>query len=124
MSYQEAKRAIRDAWIVGVLSIVVTTMLTMIYASGAGLAHVAPLNWLDLAIMSLLTFGIYKRNRLAIFIMPVYYLGVKALFWFDERAFIGLPIALIVAYFFWRAVRGIQVLHQTAVSDSQPVVVK
>lgn len=112
MTIQDAERAIKDAWIVGVVAVVITVALTLIYASGAGLAHVDVWNVLDIFILSGLTYGIYRRNRFSAAAMLVYYLAGKIVLWVDERAFIGVPLALIFAYFFWRGVQGTWAYHR------------
>ena len=105
MTLTQAEKAIKDAVVAGIITIVVTVMLTLVYASGAGLAHIDPWNIADLLIMGLLVYGVHRKNRFAAIILPIYYLSVKTVLWVGEHAFIGVPLALIFAYFF---VRGAQ----------------
>ncbi|MEZ4513596.1 MAG: hypothetical protein R3C62_17150 [Chloroflexota bacterium] len=106
MTLTQAEKAIKDAVVVGLIAIVVTVMLTLVYASGAGLAHIDPWNVADLIIMGLLVYGIHRKNRFAATIMPIYYLSVKTVLWVGEHVFIGVPLALIFAYFFVRGAQG------------------
>ena len=106
MTRQDAERATKDAAVVGLLALGISVILTFVYASGAGFGHVSLWNWLDLAILGGLTFGIYKQNRTAALTMLIYFLGSKLVFWVGEQALIGVPIALILAYFFWRGYQG------------------
>ena len=119
MTLQDANKAIKDAWLAGLISILVTITLTLVYASGAGFAHVALWNWVDIILLAGLSYGIYRKSSLAASLMLVYYLGSKIILWADERAFIGLPMALIFAYFFWRGVQGTRAYHQYSVSSNQ-----
>ena len=124
MNRKEAERAVRDAGIVGILAVGITIALTLIYASGAGIAHVDLWNVLDIVILSGLTWAIFSRYRYSAALMLVYYLAGKMVFWWNEQAFIGLPIALIFAYFFWRGDRGLAALANDAIETGQPIPVK
>lgn len=112
MNQVQAEKGMKDAVITGVIAIVVTAMLTLIYASGAGLSHIDPWNIADLLIMAGLTYGIYRKNRFCAGAMPFYYLSVKTVLWVGERAFIGVPLALIFAYFFVRGAQGAWAYHK------------
>ena len=112
MTLTQANKAIKDATIAGIITIIVTLMLTLIYASGAGLAHIDLWNIIDLVVLSGLTYGIYRKSRLCAILMPVYYLSVKTVLWVNEGAFIGVPLALIFTYFFWRGVQGTWAYHK------------
>lgn len=112
MSRLEAERAVRDAWIAGVIAIAATLLLTLIYSTGGGFGRLDRWNLLDLLIMTLLTIGIYRRNRASALIMPVYYLLVRVSLWWSERALIGVPVTLIFLYFFWRGYQGTRALHR------------
>ncbi|MCB8942730.1 MAG: hypothetical protein H6658_03025 [Ardenticatenaceae bacterium] len=115
MTLQEANKAIKDAWVAGVLTVIITLTLTFIYATGAGITHLALWNVIDIFVLAALSYGIYRKSSLSAIIMLVYYLGSKIVLWADERAFIGVPIALIFAYFFWRGVLGTRAYHQLSV---------
>ena len=112
MTLKQANKAIKDAAVAGIITIIITLMLTLIYASGAGLAHIDPWNIIDLVVLSGLTYGIYRKNRLCALLMPLYYLSVKTVLWVNEDAFIGVPLALIFTYFFWRGVQGTWAYHK------------
>ena len=112
MTVQEANKAIKDGWVAGVLTVLITVALTLIYASGAGLTRIDLWNVVDIVLLSALSYGIYRRSRICAVMMLVYYLGSKVVLWVDERAFIGVPLALIFAYFFWQAIRGTIAYHQ------------
>ena len=110
MTKQEAERAVKDAFYFGLVALGISLLLTLIYATGAGLAHVAWWSWLDLAILGGLSWGIYRRNQIAAASMLIYFVGSKLIFWVGEQALIGVPVAFIIAYFFWRGYCGAAVL--------------
>lgn len=117
MTLTQAEKAIKDAVTVGIITLVITVMLTLIYASGAGLAHIDPWNMADLLIMGALIYGIYRKNRFCAIVMPIYYLSVKTVLWVGEQAFIGVPLALIFAYFFVRGAQGVWAYHKLTRAD-------
>ena len=106
MTVQDMEKAVRDAWIASLAAIGISVTLTLIYASGAGFSHVDWWNWLDIIILSILAYGIWRKNRWCAVLMLIYYVGSKIVLWVDERAFIGLPVAAIFAYIFWRGAHG------------------
>ncbi len=110
MTEKEATRAVRDAAIAGWLTIGLDAILTLIYATGAGFAHVSLLNWLHFPLMLALIWSMQQHSRFAAVVLIVYYFTTKMVLWVDEKALIGLPIALLFGYFFWRGVRGVYAL--------------
>lgn len=119
MTTEEAQKAVRDAWRAGLLAFAISLLLTAIYGTGTGITHLAPLNWIELIVLPLLSYGIYRQQHSAAVLMFVYYLGSKVWLWADERVLIGVPLALIFSYFFWRGIRGTFVLHsETAAPDA------
>ncbi|MCA9991264.1 MAG: hypothetical protein H6666_11305 [Ardenticatenaceae bacterium] len=112
MDIEEANRAIKNAWVAGLIAGGINVLLTLIYASGGNLLRVDWWNWVDLPLMFLLSFGVYKKNRASAIILLIYYIGSKTYFWWNERAFIGVPIALIFAYFLLGGVRGTLAYHK------------
>ena len=122
MTTTEATRAINDAvravWITLGLDIV----LTLIYSTGAGLERVAIVNWLHFLIMPLFVIGLRRHSRSAAVALLVYYLGSKLFFWIGETALIGVPIALIFSWFFFRAVRATFVFSSGEPKELQPAI--
>ncbi|MCA9982649.1 MAG: hypothetical protein KDE09_04095 [Anaerolineales bacterium] len=105
-SEQEANRGLRDAWRMGLLAAAISLTLTIVYASGPGLAHVDPWAWLDVVILVVLSFAVRQGSRVGAVLLLLYYLVSKIVFWVDEHAFIGVPLAIFFVYFFWQGVRA------------------
>lgn len=122
MTTEEATKAVRDAARAGLLAFVISLLLTAVYVTGTGLAHLAPLNWVELIALPVLSFGIARQSRAAAVLMFAYYLGSKIWLWYDERVLIGVPLALLFSYFFWRGMRGTFVLHAAATADEAATV--
>ena len=112
MNLEQANIAIRTAWKMSLISIGVTIALTFVYASGGTLAQVDWWNWVDIVLMLALTYGVYKKHRASAVTLFVYYVVGKIYIWIFSGAIIGLPIAAIFAYFFFRGVQGVFVYHR------------
>lgn len=114
MNLEQANASIRIAWKMSLVSIFITAMLTLVYASGGSLAMVDWWNWLDIALMFALTFGVYKKHRASTVTLFAYYVVSKIYFWIFYGVFLGIPIAAIFAYFFFRGIQGVFAYHRLA----------
>lgn len=112
MDLTQANTAIRTAWKASLVSIAATILLTLVYATGGSLANVDWWNWLDIVMMLALTYGVYKKSRASAVTLFVYYLLGKIYIWIISGAIIGLPIAFIFAYFFFRGIQGVFTYHR------------
>lgn len=112
MTLQEAERATRDAAIAGGLALFISLMLTLIYLSGGTFAALDPWNVIEIVALAALPYGVWRKSRVSAVALLVFYIGSKIGLWVNESAIIGLPIALIFGYFFWRGVRGAFAYHR------------
>lgn len=112
MNLTEATTAVRIAWKMSLVSIGVTIALTLIYASGGTLAYIDWWNWVDMVLMLALTYGVYKKHRASTVTLFVYYVVGKIYIWIFSGAIIGLPIAAVFAYFFFRGIQGVFTYHR------------
>lgn len=112
MDLEQANAAIRTAWKMSLVSIGVTIALTLVYASGGSLADVDWWNWLDIALMLALTFGVYKKHRASAVTLFAYYVVSKIYVWIIYGVLLGVPIAAIFAYFFFRGIQGVIAYHR------------
>ena len=112
MNLEQANTATRIAWKMSLVSIGVTIALTLVYASGGTFAQVDWWNWVDIVLMLALTYGVYKKHRASAVTLFVYYVVGKIYIWIFSGAIIGLPIAAIFAYFFFRGIQGVFAYHR------------
>lgn len=112
MDIEQATTAIRIAWKMSLVSIGITIALTLVYASGGSLAKVDWWNWVDIVLMLALTYGVYKKHRASAVTLFVYYVVGKIYIWIFSGAIIGLPIAAVFAYFFFRGIQGTLAYHR------------
>ena len=95
----------------GLLAAAISFTLTLIYASGPGFEHVAVWAWIDIVLLIGLSYGVKAGYRTSAVLLFGYYFVSKLVFWVGESAFIGVPLALFFAYFFWKGIRGTYSLH-------------
>ncbi len=114
MNLEQANTSIRIAWKMSLVSILVTVMLTLVYASGGSLLQVDWWNWVDIVLMLALTYGVYKKHRASAVTLFVYYVVGKIYVWIFYGVFLGIPIAAVFAYFFFRGVQGVFAYHRLA----------
>lgn len=112
MNLESAKRAIKAAWVMALISAGITVVLTAVYASGGTLADVDFWNWVDIVVMLGGAVGIYLKSRVSAAAVLVYYTASKLIAWLTAGAFIGVPISLIFIYFFFQGFRGTVAYHQ------------
>ena len=101
-------KQIRQAWIAGIISGVVTLLVTVIAASGhdiLGLGY-SLFNFLDVALIFALTFGLYMKSRTCALLMLLYFVGSKIFIWLQLGKLSGLPGAIIFGYYFLMGIIG------------------
>jgi len=108
VNMEKATSAIKNAWIAGAISGVLTMIVALIGAFGYDLW-----NLIDAFLILGLSFGIYKKNRACAVILFVYWIGGKILQIVElgvqgqVGSSIGtLPIAIIFGYYFFQGIRG------------------
>jgi hypothetical protein len=70
-----------------------------------------PLVFFDIALLALLTLYIYKKSRVAITLMFIYYLWAKLSLWFVDLEPKGLIVGCILIFVFFNATRATFVWH-------------
>jgi hypothetical protein len=111
MDQQQAEAAIRNAWVAGLVSGVLTLIITLIAMAGHSFMGFSTLNLLDVFVIGGLTFGIYRRSRTCAVIMLVYFIGSKVLLWAETRSFSGIPMAALFVWYFFQGMRGTFAWH-------------
>lgn len=96
----------------GLIAGSISIMLTLIYASGPGFARVDWLNWVEIALIFLFSFGVYRKSRVSSVLLLLYFVSSKIYLWIDASALIGVPMALVFGFFFFQGVRGTFAYHR------------
>ena len=113
------EKPIRNACIAGIISGVLTLIVTLICAAGVKIPGLDFDLWnlLDVLLIFGLTFGIARKNRVCAILMFVYFVGSKLLMWQESGSVAGLPMAIIFGYYFFQGILGTfayQKAHETA----------
>jgi len=101
-------KRIKSAWTAGIVSGIVTLIITVIAMNGndvLGLGYSA-YNFLDVLFIFALSFGIYQKSRTSALLMFLYFVGSKILIWAQMGKLAGLPGAVIFGYFFLQGIIG------------------
>lgn len=106
-------RKIRNGWIAGVL----TTVLTGAYVSVALLGFITTpgvdvWGYGDAALIGALTFGVYKKSRTSAVLLFVVFASEKVAMWIDSGSVIGLPLALVFVWYYWQGIVGTFQYHK------------
>ncbi len=117
METQEVcEAAIKNGWIAASISmgltLIVSSMAFFTQSDNAKLNYfLDPWMMVDVALMAIMAFFIYKKSRTAATLMFIYFLTSKFIQWYDLGSAQGLPMALIFIYFYFNAMRGTFIWH-------------
>ena len=108
--------AIKNGWVAGIISITLTLiiMLVGIYSNSENetLNYYADPNLiLDIILMVVMVFFIYRKSRIAATCMFLYFIVSKYIQWTDLGEIQGVPIALIFTLLYFNAMRGTYIWH-------------
>jgi serine/threonine-protein kinase len=120
MDQEQAEKAIKTAWSAGIISGVLTLIVTIVAMSGHSFMGFSAWNLLDVVVIAGLTFGIYRKSRTCAVLMLVYFIGSKLLIWSETKSAAGLPMALIFSWFFYQGMRGTFAWHGLNAGSDRP----
>lgn len=120
MRREEAEKAIKNAWTAGIVSGVLTLVVTIIAMAGYSVLGFSAWNLLDVAVIGGLTFGIYRKSRTCAVSMLIYFLASKLMLWTETRSLSGLPVALLFSWYFVQGVRGAFAWHGLNPAGDRP----
>jgi len=123
LNREGAIKATRQGVIAGVFVCTITLISFIIgylgnYSEGILGYYNDPWIFIDIVLVLLLTFGIYKRSRAASIVMVVLYLLTPVIFYFEGyslgamRGITSTILALIILWFFLKAAQGAIVFHR------------
>ena len=112
-----ALKHIRNAWIAGIFAYVITIIMVTLEITGVysfmGDFDGAIFGLIDIAAITSLTFGIYKKSRFAAIIMFVYFVASKLMMLQDVSTSGTFVIpALVLGYYFFQGIRGTVTSHK------------
>jgi hypothetical protein len=111
----EIARPIKHGWVAACVSGTITLLVTVIamVSGGDGMGDGA-WNLVDVGLIALLAFGIYKRSRTAATVMLAYFVLSKILIMMETGKPSGLVVGLLFALFYFRAMTATYRYHRFA----------
>ncbi|WP_077343674.1 hypothetical protein [Pseudocolwellia agarivorans] len=108
--------AIKNGWVAGLISIGLTLLMVLIgmfsNSENATVVYFGdPLMFIDLILMLIMVFFIFKKSRVAATSMFIYFLSSKYIQWTDLGEVQGLPMAMIFIALYFNAMRGTYLWH-------------
>jgi hypothetical protein len=116
MTRDDSISAIRNGAIAALISAAVTLLVVAISVFGGeadGQSYFNdPYLFIDVVLILILAFGIYRKSRLAAVVMFVYFLLSKIMIGVETGKVSGLFIAIIFLYYFGKAIQGTFAFHK------------
>lgn len=108
----DIKKKIKNAWVAGLISITITVVLTVISISGNPILGLDATAFIDVGLMAIFVFGIYKNSRISAVLMLLLFLSNKILMWVQSGTLSGLPLAIVFFWFYTQGVVGTIQYHR------------
>ena len=102
----KANKRIKQAWIAGVISGVITLIAILQSVAGVDILGFGIHNLLDVTLIFGLAYGIYRKSRVCAVIMFVYFVGNRILMLVESGKPSGLVMAALFGYWFFQGIRG------------------
>jgi hypothetical protein len=109
---EEILNKIKTAYIAGCISITLTIIVTLISIFVTDIMGIDAFAFIDVALMIIFTFGIYKNSRVCAILMLAFFVLTKIVMWAEAGSPQGLPVALLFIYFYAQGVMGTFQYHQ------------
>jgi len=98
---------IKGGWIAGIVSATITLIFILIAMNGTNMPlSLDAWSFIDVALIYILSFGIYKKSRTAAVLLFLLFLANKILMVIESGRFQGGLMALIFLYFYFMAIVG------------------
>ena len=104
----EILKKIKGGWIAAIISAVITVVFTLVQMQQNSLAVY---NFIDVALIAGLAFGIFKKSRTCSTIMVVYFVAAKIYIMAQTGSPRGIIIALLFIYLYINAMIGTYQYH-------------
>jgi hypothetical protein len=105
-------KKIRNAWVAGIISTVVTLVFTLLAIAGTSIAGITGWQLLDVVLMAGLSYGIYRKSRTCAVLMLVYFLVSKILQVVEGGKPSGIVLALVFFYYYAHGVAATFAYHK------------
>jgi uncharacterized membrane protein YjgN (DUF898 family) len=118
MTATGAEAKIRNAWMAGSISAVVTLVASLLPLFGISLAGFNLWNLTDFLLIAGLAFGISRRSRVCALLMLAYFVISKVMLIVRTGNVASLVVGALFAYFYFEGVRGTFAWHRLANAET------
>ena len=115
---ERTEKAVKRAWIAGAGIGVLMLIAVVLSANGVQVLDLTLWGLIDVALILVLSFGVYAKNRTSALLLPLYLVISRTYIWIKTGAPYGLGVTIICGYFFLQGIRGAFSSHVAAESDS------
>jgi hypothetical protein len=115
MTKDKALKAIRNAWIFGIISASITLLMTILTFSGyknPDRIQFSLFTLIDVFILLGMSYGISRKSRVCSTSLFIYFILNKLYFLVALRSIAGWPVSLVFLYFFYQGMRGTYRYHK------------
>ena len=105
-------KKIKGAWVAGLISGCITLLVTMLAISGTSILGFDAWNFMDVALVFGLTYGIYKKSRVCAVLMLAYFVASKIFMAIEGCPRGGIILSLVFAYYFAQGISGTFAYHR------------
>ena len=116
---EAVEKKIKNAWIAGLISIAITSAFTLFSMFGSEIMGLNAMSFIDVFLMAIFTFGIYKKSRICAVLMLLLFVANKYFMWQMSGEISGLPIAIIFLWFYSMGVVGTFQYHKIRASQAK-----
>jgi len=114
-------KKIKNAWIAGLISGAATLVVTLLAVSGVQLLGFSAWEFVDVALILGLTYGIYRKSRVCAVLMVIYFAASKILIVMETGKPTGGFMAIIFLYFYVQGVLGTFAYHKHIEDAAQTI---
>lgn len=115
---ERTERAIRLAWQAGAGIAVLMLIAVIVSASGFQILDFTPWSLIDAALILVLSFGVYKKDRASSLLLLLYFVISRIYLWEETGRPYGFLVTLMLGYFFLQGIRGTFAHHASSETDS------
>jgi serine/threonine-protein kinase len=108
----EVLKKIKHAWTAGLISAALTLLVTLLAVFGVKMMGFDAWEFLDVAFILGLTYGIYRKSRVCAVLMLVYFLISKIIIFAQSGKPNGIVMAVVFLYYYAQGVAGTFAYHK------------
>jgi hypothetical protein len=105
-------KKIKSAWIAGLISASLTLVFVLIALAGKSFLGIDAWGLIDVVVMAGLSYGVFRRSRTCALFLLGFFLLNKLLMWSEAETASGVPMALVVLWFFGQGIIGTFQYHR------------